>query len=648
MFQYILTVFYRSLTIGIILCITACQIESTARTTNTREENILLEADLPFDNSIQNSIFDGADEAKFNTKGLAIRSKMAAIDLAEKDAWWRKIQLGDPHKYLLPIILARLSLNSESIYDTQKSWDVLLTLDQEKPDLYHFRSGVDVRIFFLFQDIMPAEVKKAYENQLQSPRVLEWIEGGTENHMFMHRASGLALMNGSGLPVANPATAATNEAWLRSELNKFLTIGQGEFHSSVYYGYSISGLLNLYDFSQDPELKKLAKGLLDWYATNMALRLSWGTAGGAESRGFDRNTWDSGLTAIASLWWGENQTEFIEKMNDSYARLGLNAALSSYRPPQHLKAIALKQIPLPFEAFASHPPYYSYSENDQLWETFYVTEDYSLGTLLEPGRVYQVEGTIRAQYATYKLVIRDPNQQQNVVISLGGTYHTPLATGRTPGDQYLQKKGTVIYQSILTPEDLKAGVPPVSRLVLPSGYGAPQRYKNWYIWQIHNVWLCARVWGDTVGWETLANNKQPVPTDSTLSFEGLTATGNQTAWITEVTRVADYPTFEKLTQALDRTQVDDSLWLTQGKIDYQSLTSERLTMTYDKKGAIATATINGQKRVLKNSPVIASPYVNAELRQGTLKVNHPQLGSWRLKATLNGPEWIMINSIIEE
>jgi hypothetical protein len=615
---------------------------------NNSGENILIEADLPFNSSIKNSVFDAADEANFHTKGLAIRRKIAAIDLAEKDAWWRKIKLGDPHKYLLPIILARLSLNSESIYDAQKSWDVLLQLDQEKPDLYHFRSGVDVRIFFLFQDIMPPEVKQAYQNQLQSPRVLEWMEGGTENHMFLQRASGLALMNGSGLPVAYPATAATNEAWLRSEFNKFLTIGQGEFHSSVYYGYSIAGLLNLYDFSQDPELKKLAKGLLDWLATNMALRLSWGTSGGAESRGFDRNTWDSGLTAIAYLWWGDNQIDFIEKMNDSYARLGLNAALSSYRPPQHLKAIARKEIPLPFEAFASHPPYYSYSENDQLWETFYVTEDYSLGTLLEPGRVYQVTGTIRAQYATYKLVIRDPNQQQNVVISLGGTYHTPLATGRTPGDQYLQKKGTVIYQSILTPEDLKAGVPPVSRLVLPSGYGAPQRYRDWYIWQIHNVWLCARVWGDTVRWETLPDTKQPVPTDSTLSFEGLTATGNQTAWITDIARVAEYPTFEKLTQALDRTVVDDNAWMSQGKIDYQSLTRDDLTMTYDKNGAIATATINGQPRNLNDSPVIASPYVNAELRQGSLKVNHSQFRSWTLNATLNGPEWILINSQIEQ
>ncbi|MGB3536061.1 MAG: hypothetical protein WBA13_21415 [Microcoleaceae cyanobacterium] len=637
MSQFLLIVSRWTVLLTTILGVTGCQLISQNKD-NDNIRNLQQKQSVEQQNEKVNDIYN------FKRKGLAIREKIAAIDLDEKDAWWRRIQLGDPHKYLLPIILARLSLNQESIYNPQESWDILLKLDRDKPDLYHFRSASDVRIFFLFQDIMPPEVRAAYQTQLQSPKVLEWIEGGTENHMFMHRASGLALMNGSGLRVEYPATAATNEAWLRSEFNKFLTIGQGEFHSSIYYGYSISGLLNLYDFSQDPELKKLAKALLDWYATNMALRLSWGTAGGAESRGFDRNTWDSGLTAIAGLWWGENQIEFIKKMNDSYASLALNAALSSYRPPEHLKAIALKQIPLPFEAFASHPPYYSYSENDQLWETFYVTEDYSLGTLLEPGRVYQVTGTIRAQYATYKLVIRDPNQQKNVVISLGGTYHTPLSTGRTPGDQYLQKEGTVIYQSILTPEDLTAGVPPASRLVLPAGQGAPQRHKDWYIWKIHHVWLCARVWGDNVRWQTLPQTKQPVPTDKTLSFEGLTATGNKTAWITDIARVSDYPTFEQLTTALDQTQIDDSAWESGGEISYQSLTSNRLSMIYDDNGAIAAATINGQKRVLNNSPVIASPYIQAELRQGTLEVRDPQRGTWKLQTTINGPEWTMIDS----
>lgn len=575
-----------------------------------------------------------AAEIAFQARSLAIRKKLAAINLEEKDAWWRRIKLGDPHKYLLPIILSRLSLQNQAEgkkYDPQHSWDILLKMDQDKQDLYHFRAPLDVRIFFLFKDTMPLEVKLAYRRQLQSPGVLEWTEGGTENHAFMQRASGLALMNASGFPVGSPASAATNEAWLRSELNKFLTIGQGEFHSSIYYGYSISGLLNLYDFAQDQKLRELAKGLLDWYATNMALRLSWGTAGGAESRGFDRNTWNNGLTAVAWLWWGE-KLKFAEQMDDQYAWLALPAALSSYRPPEILTAIARKEIALPFEARASHPAYYSYHESNRLWEDFYITKNYSLGTLLEPGRVYQVQGTIRAQYATYKLVVRDPKGEQNAVISLAGTYHGPQATGRSPGDQLVQKRGAVILQLILNETDLKAGVPPVSHLVLPQQFGQPQRYNNWYIWKIHNVWLIARPWGDKIELKSSISDKEP-------NLQALAAIGNQTAWITDVGAVSDYPNLQQLKTALDQTKIIDQDWKNQGRLSYKSLAGDRLTLTYQKNGAIGDAVINGEKRVLENWPVLESPYIQQKLYSGQLEIKAPPHPPWRLRGTLIGPTW---------
>lgn len=593
-----------------------------------------------------NNLNQNSDIA-FEKRSLAIREKLAAKDLEELDAWWRRESIGDPHKYLLPVILARLSLQNETAgknYDPQNSWEVLLKMDEDKRDIYHFRSYLDTRIFFMFRNTMPAAVAKSYRSQLELPRVLEWNEGGTENHTFMHRASGLALMDGSGLPVVgDPSTEETNEAWLRAKLNKFLTIGQGEFHSSIYYGYSIGGLLNLYDFASNPELKKLAKGLLDWYATNMALRLSWGTAGGAESRGFDRNTWDSGLTAVAWMWWGDGSEgdglAVVERMEDKHAWLALPAALSSYRPPAHLRAIAHKQIPLPFEMRASHPAYYSYTKNSHLLESFYVTEDYSLGTLLEPARIYQVKGTIRAQYATYKLVVRGQEGGDNAVISLGGTYHTDVGTGRTPGDQYLQKRGAVIYQSILNQKDLEAGVPARSHLAIPAGYGEPLRYKDWYIWQLENVWLCARSWGDEVVWEAVENPRYHVITDKDLEFYALAAKGTQTAWVTDVARLAEYPTFERLTAALEKTEVDDRSWEREGRLSYRSLGGDRLEMTYEPNGSIGDGVINGEKRVLENWPVLDSPYVREPLYGGFLEVEVPGFEKWRLRGTLMGPEW---------
>ncbi|OLP18914.1 hypothetical protein BST81_08345 [Leptolyngbya sp. 'hensonii'] len=570
-----------------------------------------------------------AEELALQQRGLALRQHLAATDLNGLNTWWRQRHIPDPHKYLLPVILARLSLPGQ--YDPQPSWAILAQLDREIRSLYHFRSVFDVRLFFQFRSQMPASVVASYRSMVAPDRIQAWSDQGTENHMFMQRVSGLALMDGSGWPIPLPAIPATQEAWLRSEINKFLTIGQGEFHSSTYYGYSISSLLNLYDFARTPELKQLAQAGLDWFATNMALRLSWGTAGGAESRGFDQGTWDgSGLAAVAWVWWGDDPTT-ARRMPANIARVALNATLSQYRPPRQLAAIARKQIPLPFQLRASHPAYYSYHADNQFWETFYITPDYSLGTLLIPHRSYQTSGTINAQYTPYKLVIRDPAGAKNAVIRLGGTFHSPLVQGASPGDQVVQERGAVLYQLQLTTQDKAAGVPSRTHLVLPVRYGPPQRYRDWYLWRIERTWFCARPWGETLTHLSPLTEKNP-------AVQALVATGDQIAWVTDVASVEDYPTFAHLTRALDRSRIDDRHWSDRGQLSYISLAGDRLEMTYNPTGGIAQARINGKFRQLQNWDLLASPYVTAPLKQGILSIRLPQQSPWCWTVTPTGPK----------
>jgi len=580
--------------------------------------------------SNQQALLTQSQEVSFQRRSVAIQEKLAERNLDKLDAWWRRIKIQHPHKYLLPVILAQLCLTER--YNTKRIWQFLLKLNQEESDLYHFRSVFDVRIFLMYRKLMPQELRDDYCSMLDIPRVREWSASGTENHMFMQRLSGLALMDGSGYPNGCPSTVATNEAWLRAEFNKFLTIGQGEFHSSTYYGYSIGGLLNLYDFASTPQLRQLAKAFLDWYATNIALRFSWGTVGGAESRGYDRGTWiGSGLSAIAWLWWGRDTT-IAQKMRYNSARLALLAGLSSYRPPDRLRTLALKEVSLPFVLRASHPGYYSYHKGNQFWETFYVTKDYSLGTLLAPQRCYKTEGTINAQYATYKLVVRDPQGLNNTVVSLGGIFHFATARGCSPGDQYLQERGTVIYQLRLNERDIAAGVPACSHLVLPENCGKPISYGNWYIWQIEAIWLCAYPWGETI-------RLQAVVSEKSKNLQTLAAIGLQTAWITDIATVANYPNFEDLKNALDKTHIEDELWEQRGQLAYTSLSRDRLVMTYNPDGGIGDASVNGKERVLQDWPVLDSPYVKQELNSGVLSVNVPPLESWHLRATLLEPRW---------
>jgi hypothetical protein len=287
-------------------------------------------------------------------------------------------------------------------------------------------------------------------------------------------------------------------------------------------------------------------------------------------------------------------------------------------------------VPLPFLLKASHPGYYSYHQGNQFWETLYVTSNYSLGTLVEPQRSYQVKGTINAQYATYKLVVRDPKGVSNAVVSLGGTFHTPMATGRSPGDQYVQQGGAVIYQLRLNDQDKAAGVPARSHLVLPARYGKPQRHGDWYIWRIEQTWLCARPWAETITWQASVSEQNK-------DYQALAAIGTKTAGITDVATVADYPDFQSLQKALDKTQVDDRSWERFGQLAYTSLQNERLGMTYEPNGGIGRASINGKERLLKNWPVLDSPYLKEDLDSGLLEVL--QGDRWRLRATVTGPKW---------
>ncbi|MGC9502292.1 hypothetical protein [Baaleninema sp.] len=621
---------WRGSVVAIALVLAGCTASVDSQPSDSGVSNVFL-----LEDSFENRRFDAEGERGFRERSLAVRRQLAQEDLAELDEWWRSRDIGDPHKYLLPPMLAQLSLTPPE--QRTPIWDFWRNLERDAPDLYHFRSLYDVRIFFLFRDELPEDVRNAYQTMVSSPRVLEWGEGGTENHISQQYLSGLALMDASGFPVAKPHLLATNEAWLRSEVWKYFTIGQGEFHSSTYYGFTIGALLNLYDFAATPHLRTWAKAGLDWLATNMALRLSWGTAGGAESRGFDRGTWyDSGIGAVAWMWWGSDEPQEIDRiasqMSDKHSRLAILAATSSYRPPPELRAIALKRVPLPFQLRASHPAYYSYREDNQFWETFYATEDYTLGTLVTSGRSYQVRGTINAQYATYKLVVRDVEGRSNAVVSLGGTYHTPMATGRSPGDRKVQEKGTVLYQLRLNERDRQANVPDRTHLVVPREYGEPQRFGDWYVWRIENVWLCVRPWGDTV---TVEN---PV-VDGDENYLALVAQGTNTAWITDAARVTDYPTFDRLTEALGKTEISDENWVSDGEIGYTSLAGDRLEMRYAPDRPVAEATINGRDRDLGQVPVFESPYVNQDLESGVLTVRIPDSGLWKLRLTPSQPIW---------
>mgnify|MGYP006246818401 FL=1 len=97
----------------------------------------------------------------FKERSFLVRKKIASLNIESLNQWWKERNIEDPHKFLLPVILARLSLQDTSYgqdESTERLWKIMLELDEYKPVPYHFRSYLDIRIFFLFRDKMHTQL----------------------------------------------------------------------------------------------------------------------------------------------------------------------------------------------------------------------------------------------------------------------------------------------------------------------------------------------------------------------------------------------------------------------------------------------------------------------------------------------------------
>ena len=560
-----------------------------------------------------------------------LETAATSTSMQDLDRWWRREGIPDPHKYVLPAMLAKLVVGNE---EPESLWEYWSRLDRERPGIYHFRSLFDVRLFHTFSGSLPEAARARYAEMLtKDPST--WLAGGTENHISQTYYSGLALADGSEFE-SRPDVRAVQEAWLKGQLDKFLTSGQGEFLSSTYMGYTIGALLNLHDFARTDALRELARAQLDWLATQLALRLSWGTVGGVESRGFDHRTWNSGASAVAWLWWGpEDGADILRSaqgMKRSSWRLALPAALSSYRPPAILRSLARKDQTarhlLPFSLAATHPAYYPLAPTVAAAETFYATHEFTLGTLVWPERDHGRSGTINAQTTMFKLVVRGHGDQENLVVRLGGRYHSSQGTGRSPGTQFLQSDDVVLMVQRLTAEDLLQDVPEESRLVLPTSAAHAGHSSDWSVWDLGRAWLVTRAFGDRV--------QGPTPLDSNSDLHAQIAEGQSTAWALTVLSKEEFPSPSAITTHLAEVRLD---------VDLQQ---GRLRMTHPRRGSLdlragdpmAARNLDGQRWNMPDRPLLSAPFLRQENARLTIDDG---TDSWTLRATPRGPQWSTSN-----
>lgn len=273
---------------------------------------------------------------------------------------------------------------------------------------------------------------------------------GTENHVSMSRTSGyLFAQEAAGVPELEESAERWMrllKPWILDWAYRIYHYGTGEWDSNPYTAYNLVGWLNLYDFAEDPEVRRAAGAVLDYYAANIALKLTQGLLGGPESRGSARQgpLPGSATEYLGWLWFGPTGPAEREGFfkGSEYIQ-SVHAATSRYRPPAALRTLAAKAIPTP-ALYHNTKPNYQLTQKAESTETFLIGDSYTLGTVQTPhgGWLNTAYGVVN-----WKLVIGNPAGLPAVITGNGGMKSTDHARGRNPFDQFLQYRSTVVQMT---------------------------------------------------------------------------------------------------------------------------------------------------------------------------------------------------------
>ena len=513
-------------------------------------------------------------------------------------------------------------------------------------------------MYLALQDLLPDDVIASYKYDV--PRHFSVLQrGGTENHAFMHRTSGYLFAE--AMPyAARPDVREDLKEWLREQVKKFYTVGQGEYDSSSYLAFTAASWANVYDFAEDENMRTLAKAALDWLATGYALKYFHGVTLGPESRGFAREAVgtvaedpsfpgtdalrfsESGSNSdwVGWLWWGDSDRGvWMDRTNAAVDRYAIIPALSSYEPHPLIKEIAQKRVPLPFEARGSKPSYYGTDDNkDQ--EYLYFEEDYAMGTLYTGEDGILTEGTILPQTTMFKLLARTGDD----VLAFGASsgYHRHfLLEGRTPFDQYHQKRGAMINVMYAGSMDevrrRNAGnkspnLYAQSIFGFPAAAGDPIARDGWYFWKVGEAYVAAR----PLNGEAIEENLSGLE-GADDDYRWLVSTGELGGWVVQGGQAPEYPTLESFQEALfEQERLELDRFESDRRVTYTSLAGDVLEIQHTGgPGGRPEAWTNGEKLDFGAWPVFESPYVRQDLRSGVLTVTD---GNESLEIDFTG-EW---------
>lgn len=318
------------------------------------------------------------DESGFTQRAHRVLLSLRGEDLGQ----WRRgyFSGGDPGKYLPGSAMAKLLL------DPNDPEPVRFMNDDRSPlEQYHFAVVNWSRFYPIFgAQVLTSDTQSRFARAMSSANYL--TPGGTENHklMWLTSANVLPVFVGAGTNhKSKEDTLAAAKEGLRRYVKGLYAAGSGEWDSSTYLMFGLNGMLNIYDFSPDPEARLLAAAALDYCAAYYALKYTDGVFCGPNQRGFYRQPHESISDQTGYLWWGSHAAGADVARPYRYA---LAPITSAWRPNQVLTRIARRELTgLPIEQRQGKPNYWFglgiAPQACVAHETLYVDRHFTMGSL---------------------------------------------------------------------------------------------------------------------------------------------------------------------------------------------------------------------------------------------------------------------------
>jgi hypothetical protein len=286
-----------------------------------------------------------------------------------------------------------------------------------------------------------------------------WTYKGSENHHLqgyvsawsaahiLSRSPKYSSMTVAGLSMSELATNLDGyfKLYFKEKATKGLLT---EIASPTYLKYSLNTLYNLYDFADDPELKKLADSFLNVYFTDWAIEQFNGVRGGSKHRAY------KGAASI-------NVTE-----STGWIPFGLGvpshhpgfmcAATTSWRPDPLVAQLALAQEDRGSYEILSRRPGLAAGDNaggreaspdgGELLRCTYHTPEFNMGmsmvSALEANRWTAVSGQNRQNLILFNGETQAKIFTQRPVLSKGSVYNAEWG---------VQNKGVMMLQALPKP-----------------------------------------------------------------------------------------------------------------------------------------------------------------------------------------------------